>query len=147
MLRVLHETIDAVVLVLADHDDWGPSGERPGQYTSDVVADRAAVSVLHRAGLRVLSEESGLDAGDGPIAVLDPLDGSTNASRAAARLGQAGQETIAALMSRLDRDQEPLWLKGDAVGALTALTGKRFGYDFDRWRRWWRERRRGSGIE
>lgn len=81
MLPVLHETVDAVVLALADHDDWGPSGERPGQYTSDVVADRAAVSVLHRAGLRVLSEESGLDAGDGPIAVLDPIDGSTNASR------------------------------------------------------------------
>jgi fructose-1,6-bisphosphatase/inositol monophosphatase family enzyme len=81
VLGILHETIDAVVVALADHDDWGPSGERTGQHVSDVVADRAAVSVLHRAGLRVLSEESGLDGGDGPVAVLDPLDGSTNAAR------------------------------------------------------------------
>jgi fructose-1,6-bisphosphatase/inositol monophosphatase family enzyme len=81
LLTVLHEAADAVVTVLADHRDWGPSGGRVGQHSSDVVADRAAVGVLHRAGLRVLSEESGFDAGVGLVAVLDPLDGSTNAAR------------------------------------------------------------------
>jgi fructose-1,6-bisphosphatase/inositol monophosphatase family enzyme len=81
LLAVLHRATDAVVEALGGHDDWGPSGRRPGQYVSDLAADRAAIEVLEAAGLRVLSEESGLGAGDGPVAVLDPLDGSTNASR------------------------------------------------------------------
>lgn len=81
LLTVLHETVDAVVAALADHSDWGPSGVRVGQHASDVVADRAAVAVLNRAGLRVLSEESGFGDGAGMVAVLDPLDGSTNAAR------------------------------------------------------------------
>ena len=83
LLAVLHRATDAVVEALDVHDDWGPSGRRQGQYVSDLAADRAAIEVLEDAGLRVLSEESGLGAGDGPVAVLDPLDGSTNASRAA----------------------------------------------------------------
>jgi myo-inositol-1(or 4)-monophosphatase len=45
-------------------------------------AVREALAVLHRAGLAVLSEESGL-TGDSSaeLVVLDPLDGSTNAAR------------------------------------------------------------------
>jgi len=91
MVEVLEEAVAAVVSALADTDDWGPAGTRPGQYRSDLTADRAAVAVLHGAGLDVLSEESGLTApdpggrrihgADGALAVLDPLDGSTNASR------------------------------------------------------------------
>ena len=81
LLAVLHRAVDAVVAALADHDDWAPTNDRPELHPSDLVADRAAVDVLHGAGLRVLSEESGMDGGDGPIAVLDPLDGSTNAAR------------------------------------------------------------------
>ncbi len=81
LLEVLHAAADAVVAVLADHQDWGPSGRRAGQYAFDLVADAAAVEVLHDSGLRVLSEESGADPGSGPVAVLDPVDGSTNASR------------------------------------------------------------------
>jgi hypothetical protein len=34
-----------------------------------------------------------------------------------------------------------LWLRGDVVGALSAATGQRYGYDVDAWRRWWREAR------
>lgn len=79
-LSILHRAVDAVVEALAENSEWGPSS-RPGQYLSDLVADRAATSVLHDAGIRVLSEESGVDPGQGPIAVLDPLDGSTNAAR------------------------------------------------------------------
>jgi myo-inositol-1(or 4)-monophosphatase len=39
--------------------------------------------VLHGAGLTVLSEESGMtgDGGSGLLAVIDPIDGSTNAFR------------------------------------------------------------------
>ena len=56
---------------------------------------------------------------------------------AAAAVGQSDRATIAALIDRLDRPGDPAWLKGDAVGALTALTGKRFGYDAAVWRAWW----------
>ncbi len=59
----------------------------------------------------------------------------------AARLGQADDETLAALVERLGRERDPLWLTGDIVGALGALTGKRFGYDQEAWRAWWRHRR------
>lgn len=56
---------------------------------------------------------------------------------AAALIGQNDRATIAALIERLDRDGDPAWLRGDAVGALTALTGARFGYDVTAWRAWW----------
>lgn len=81
LLAVLHSAVDAVVAVFAEHDDWGPSGNRPDQYASDVVADAAALAVLSEAGVAVLSEESGLSGDSDLVAVLDPLDGSTNASR------------------------------------------------------------------
>lgn len=56
-------------------------GDRPGQYQLDLVADAAAVPVLRRAGMGVLSEESGLSDGDAALlAVIDPVDGSTNAA-------------------------------------------------------------------
>ena len=80
-LDVLNAAADAAVAVLADCTDWGPSGLKPGQYGFDLAADAVAVAVLRGAGLRVLSEESGFTGGDGPVAVLDPVDGSTNASR------------------------------------------------------------------
>ena len=66
---------------LSDLDDWGPSGDRSSQYRHDVVADEIVVPRLLGAGLRVLSEESGL-VGEGEVTVVvDPVDGSTNGSR------------------------------------------------------------------
>jgi myo-inositol-1(or 4)-monophosphatase len=63
--------------------DWGPAGTRPGQYRSDLVADEAVVEVLTGAGFSVMSEESGFTevAGSDLLAVVDPVDGSTNAAR------------------------------------------------------------------
>jgi len=82
VLDVLHRTVDAVVTALAGLEDWGLSGQRRGQYRHDVVADAAAVEVLSGAGFGVLSEESGLTHAERPLlAVVDPVDGSTNASR------------------------------------------------------------------
>src|SRR5882672_6405967 len=82
LLDVLTDAADAVRAALDGLTGWGPSGARPGQYRTDVVADAAAVAVLTDAGLGVLSEESGLHHDDRPLlAVLDPVDGSTNASR------------------------------------------------------------------
>ena len=102
VLAVLHDAADAVVAAFSDHRDWGKSGLRHDQYVPDLVADEAVLGVLGAAGIRVLSEESGLGperpderseperGGPGPerpglpggglVAVVDPLDGSTNAS-------------------------------------------------------------------
>jgi myo-inositol-1(or 4)-monophosphatase len=83
LLQVLDEAVDAVRHALDGLDDWGPAGTRPGQYRLDLAADGAALPILHGAGLAVLSEESGT-TGDGPsglLAVIDPVDGSTNAHR------------------------------------------------------------------
>jgi hypothetical protein len=65
------------------------------------------------------------------------------ASWAYARLGQRDPVTLAALIARLDRPGDPKWLTGDVIGALTDLTGKRFGYDIDAWKRWWRAQKPG----
>jgi fructose-1,6-bisphosphatase/inositol monophosphatase family enzyme len=82
VLEVLDETSAAIRSALGNLDDWGLAGTRDGQYRSDLAADAAALEVLDRAGLGVLSEESGRHRPDAPITVvMDPLDGSTNASR------------------------------------------------------------------
>jgi len=72
----------AVAAALDRLDDWGPVPDRPGQYRLDLAADDAALAVLHAAGLGSLSEESGRHHADRPLtAVVDPVDGSTNAHR------------------------------------------------------------------
>ena len=72
----------AVAAALRTVDDWGPNPARPGQYKLDVAADEAALDVLHAAGLGSLSEESGRHHPERPlVAVVDPVDGSTNAHR------------------------------------------------------------------
>ncbi len=82
LVDVLYEAAGAVKEALGALDDWGPAGTRVGQYRSDLVADAAAIQVLEGAGLGVLSEESGAHHPDRSLqAVLDPVDGSTNASR------------------------------------------------------------------
>lgn len=84
ILQVLNDTADAVSQVLATNTDWSLSGIRHTQYSVDVRADNAALAVLHEAGCAVLSEESqitGQWGDDDILVVMDPLDGSTNASR------------------------------------------------------------------
>jgi myo-inositol-1(or 4)-monophosphatase len=82
LLAVLSEASAAVRAALDGLGDWGPAGTRPGQYHSDLVADRAAIDVLSGAGLGVLSEETGPhDVGRELVVALDPVDGSTNAAR------------------------------------------------------------------
>jgi len=82
-IGVLEEAARQVTTELERLADWGLAGTRPGQYRSDLVADRVAVAVLTGAGFSVMSEESGLTEVDSSVmlAVLDPVDGSTNASR------------------------------------------------------------------
>ena len=57
-------------------------GNRDGQYDLDLIVDEPLVGALLDAGLGVLSEEAGvLSAERSLLAVVDPVDGSTNASR------------------------------------------------------------------
>lgn len=82
LLEVLHDTATAVRTALDGLSDWGDAGTTAGQYLSDLAADDAALAVLERAGLGALSEESGLHGAERDVVVvLDPVDGSTNASR------------------------------------------------------------------
>ena len=54
-------------------------------------------------------------------------------------VGQNDPATVASLIRRLDRAEDPAWLRGDVIGALSAVTGERFGYDIGAWRQWWSE--------
>jgi len=81
VLTVLSEAAEAVAASLVDLRDWGLAGTRDGQYRHDLRADDAVVAVLRRHGYGVLSEESGLvDADASVVVIVDPVDGSTNAS-------------------------------------------------------------------
>ena len=85
VLDLFGSICDATSAVLSATTDWGESGRRPGQYLIDLDVDDVCVAPLLTAGYSVLSEESGLQHPvTGPSAlgtvVVDPLDGSTNAS-------------------------------------------------------------------
>ncbi len=79
--RICERTREAV----SANQDWNDSGLRAGQYNIDLEVDALCVGPLLEAGFDVLSEESGLqhaaagDAARGTV-VVDPLDGSTNAT-------------------------------------------------------------------
>jgi fructose-1,6-bisphosphatase/inositol monophosphatase family enzyme len=82
LVDLLHDAAGAIGVALSSLDDWGLAGTRAGQYHSDLAADAAAMEVLGKGGVGVLSEESGLhDADRDLVVVIDPLDGSTNAAR------------------------------------------------------------------
>lgn len=82
LLTLCGDVVDAVRAALDGVEDLAAPGLRPGQYGLDLVADAAALEILDAAQLGVLSEESGTRRADSPfVAVIDPVDGSTNASR------------------------------------------------------------------
>ncbi len=93
-LGLLREAAQAVAQAVRglSEEERHRMGDRPGQYYLDLVAEAAAAPVLMSRGWSVLSEESGyLQPADGsgraagtplyPLVVIDPVDGSTNASR------------------------------------------------------------------
>jgi fructose-1,6-bisphosphatase/inositol monophosphatase family enzyme len=85
LLMLFGQICDATTDVLRSTTDWGESGQRPGQYRVDLDVDDVCVAPLLAAGYSVLSEESGIQhpashqSALGTV-VVDPLDGSTNAS-------------------------------------------------------------------
>jgi fructose-1,6-bisphosphatase/inositol monophosphatase family enzyme len=70
--------------------DWSFSGAVSGQYRADLSVNDAVLGAFSGFGCGVLSEESGAtgvvptspsELGEGLVIVVDPIDGSTNASR------------------------------------------------------------------
>jgi len=100
---LLHECASEIGEAVKGHRGRGFSGLRDSQYHLDVAADDVAVRVLVGAGLRVVSEESGV-SGDGALTVvIDPIDGSTNCDRgipffATSLAVMRGEELIAGLV-------------------------------------------------
>ncbi len=111
---------------LADLNDWGLSGMKPGQYNHDIVADELILAPLLDEGFRVLTEESGIvepgaASQDGVTVIVDPVDGSTNASH--------GLPWYATSLCAVD-DEGPL-----VAQVVNLATGQRF------------QAIRGSGVE
>ncbi len=85
LLTLFDKTADAIRDAVAPiHGaDRRARTDRPGQYAIDVVADRAALEVLGRVPVTIVSEESGITGTpNAPVTVvIDPIDGSSNAAR------------------------------------------------------------------
>ncbi len=87
ILEFFHDLADAAADALDAVGDWSLSGVRTGQYNADVLVDDAITRLLEHAGVGILSEESGARGfqwplrGDELIVIVDPIDGSTNASK------------------------------------------------------------------
>ncbi len=84
LLELFHDTAYAVRRALAPMgaEARRGKGSRSDQYAVDLVADAAALEVLHKAPVAIVSEESGRSGDpDADITVvIDPVDGSTNCS-------------------------------------------------------------------
>lgn len=86
LLSLFSDVADAVAKAVSEVDEEQRrlrTGAQPGQYVLDVAADAAALDVLHRSPVSVVSEESGVSGTEDAevTVVLDPVDGSTNCSR------------------------------------------------------------------
>ncbi len=90
ILFALRQVAGIAHAVAASASDWSFTGSRDGQYRADLVVNDAVVGALKEFGCGVLSEETGAhgfsgscpaDLGDDLVIVVDPVDGSTNASR------------------------------------------------------------------
>ena len=116
----------------------------PLQMFGDIVLDQMADMARWRLYSAMGQSRSGkVDPAD----ILQPWDYTPNgpfkffstpeiAIWATKRLGRGDDLVLDALVQRLEDDATPLWLKGDAVGALFAITGQRLGYDATAWRTW-----------
>ncbi len=59
-----------------------------------------------------------------------------SALKAITETGQNDKATIAALIARLDYNDDPDWFKSQVIGTLTAVTHQHHGYDIKAWKTW-----------
>lgn len=117
LLGFLHDVADAAADTIDELGAWSFTGHRDGQYDGDVAVDDVVVDMCEAAGFHVLSEESG--AGDFPghfedgrlLMVVDPVDGSTNASK--------GLPWFATSLCVVDRDGPRVALVAEQSGSET----------------------------
>ncbi|MGC8481477.1 MAG: inositol monophosphatase family protein [Acidimicrobiales bacterium] len=82
LLQVCELALDAAYDAATAATNWSMAAGHVGQHVGDVDADEAALRILSDSGLSILSEESGLSGPQtGVIAVIDPVDGSSNVAR------------------------------------------------------------------
>ena len=80
--ELLRTVTTTAIATLAESTNRRGDGDREGQYALDLLVDGPLVQSLLDAGLGVLSEEAGvLEPERELLAIVDPVDGSTNASR------------------------------------------------------------------
>jgi myo-inositol-1(or 4)-monophosphatase len=82
LLALFHEAARLTAATLRAVEDRRIITDVAGQYELDLATDAAVVPLFLDAGFGVLSEESGLHHAErDTVIVVDPVDGSTNASR------------------------------------------------------------------
>lgn len=90
VLFALRQVAGIAHAVVGSVADWSLSGAKDGQYRADLVVNDAVVAALSEFGVGILSEETGArdyvaaapaELGEQLVVVVDPIDGSTNASR------------------------------------------------------------------
>jgi hypothetical protein len=133
--------------------DWQAAGLRletvlldPASYADrgtlrDLVAELAddgppAGFFTKRLALELPQRELSLIGGQVSIPAEKYFAAAPTAMWAIGAMRQCDPPTLAALVARLGNPADPLWLTGDVVGALTAVTGQRFGYDTKVWLGW-----------
>lgn len=86
ILSTLFSVADAIEARVSASASWKGTDGHVGQFQADIDADEVARSILINNGYTIFSEESGFSEPSKPedkqtVVVIDPVDGSTNASR------------------------------------------------------------------
>lgn len=117
VLGFLHDVADAAADIIDELGNWSFTGHREGQYDGDVAVDEVVVDMCEAAGFYVLSEESGAGDFEWPLRddrlliVVDPVDGSTNASK--------GLPWFATSLCVVDKDGPRVALVAEQSGSET----------------------------
>lgn len=123
ILEYFHDIADAAADTIDGVDDWSSAEGHDGQYKADVEVDEVVVDMLTAAGVAVLSEESGATEfawpleGDDMLVIVDPIDGSTNASK--------GIPWFATALCAVDADGLRVALVAEQSGSETRFSAVR----------------------
>ena len=123
ILGFLHDVADAAADIIDELDNWSFTGHRDGQYDGDVAVDEVIVDMCEAGGFYVLSEESGAGDFEWPLPddrlliVVDPVDGSTNASK--------GLPWYATSLCVVDKDGPRVALVAEQSGSETRYAASR----------------------